>query len=187
MQDNREILIDKFFSNELSADEQLQFEQLLRNDAGFRSEVELHADLLGGIKKYGKTFLKAELADVYKEVKPEIKSYKPSSGGSGLWNIVKWFLLATVAGTAAFIYLAINNKVPVGEAIKTEMKAQQKKIEKSFKETIPELIRRDTIITVETVYHTIRSNKVRAGDTITVYGESQLKKMTTEPVVRESQ
>ncbi len=179
MQDNRDILLDKFFSGELTAEEQLQFEKLLTEDAAFRNEVEAHRDVIGGIEKYGDQFMRAELASVYNEVKNDLPEYKPAKAKTNWWKIVKWLLVASIAGVALFVYLVKQKKITVSKEVETTILKQENRL-KEFKETLPSIIQSDTVITIETVYHTIKTSKVNIGDTVTVYGESELKSFTIE-------
>lgn len=155
------ILIDKFFSDELSAEETQQFQELLRDDV-FRTEVELQQQIVNGISVFGAKELKTELAAIHNEVNGEINNYKPSQGaGGGAWSAIKLIIAAGAIGAAAYF----------GYKYYTENKEQiHHKLEELDKVGQPPAQPSGTV-RHDTVWHTIKT--VRK-DTV-IYGDEAMK------------
>lgn len=166
LSEEQHILIDKFFSGELTAEETQQFKDLLHGDATFRAEVELQQQVINGIGVFGAAQLKTELQDIHKEVQADLQSYKPSTGGgSGLLSAIKW--LVTLGALGAAGYYGYNYY----KAHTHEIHQQLEQLDQVGQPPAPSAppngvsyVRRDT------VWHTI---KVTGTDTV-IYGEKEL-------------
>lgn len=172
LSEEQHILIDKFFSEELTAEEAQQFQNLLRDDVMFRSEVELQQQVILGIGAYGAQELKAELSSIHSEVKGEVKEYKPRQGGSGssVWSAVK--LIVTLGALGAAGYFGYKYYTEHKQEIHEQVKQMDKGLQPPA-QGIEGYERRDT------VWHTIKS--VSRKDTV-LYGEEALKEyMNAQP------
>lgn len=174
LSEEQHILIDRFFSGELTAEEAQQFQQLLNEDALFRSEVELQQQVIQGISAFGAKELKGELAAIHKEVKADINNYKPGQGGgSSVWSAVKLVVTLGAIGAAGYFGYKYytENKQEIHEQIKQMDEAVQPQASPSAPAQYE--VRRDT------VWHTIKS--VSRKDTV-LYGEEALKEyMKAQP------
>lgn len=169
LSEEQHILIDKFFGEELTAEETQQFQNLLRDDAMFRSEVELQQQVILGIGAYGAQELKAELSSIHSEVKAELKDYKPSQGGGGsVWSAVKLIVTLGVLGAAGYFGYKYytEHKQDIHQQIKQMDEAVQPQQQPAPASSPPPgaAVKRDT------VWHTI---KVVGNDTV-IYGEKDL-------------
>lgn len=96
-------LIERFFRQELTPDEMLDFEMRVKSDVDFVKELTAMRDLFYGIKQAARQNLKLELQDIGAEVL--LQGVKPYYGGLKIW--MKWFwgiLLGTILG-----YLLLAN------------------------------------------------------------------------------
>jgi hypothetical protein len=182
MEEDKHILIEKFFSNELSAEEKLQFEKLLAEDAAFRDEVLLQRDVLGGIGKYGEDLMKAEIAAIGMEAKGTLQDYKPDKGGGGFGKILGLIVfVAAIAGLYLFYTGKINHEqeeLPVNEiknVEKTPVAPAPSQAPSKPQKRIITRPTRDTIVRMETIYHTITTNDPGIGDTTVFYSKEELK------------
>lgn len=186
MQHNREILIEKFFEKALSAEEQQQFDKLLREDAAFKEEVELHGQVVAGIKKYGDDNLRLELAAIHAEVKGEMEGYEPTNGGgNGLWILSQLIIAICSLTIGASYFITPEGKLEVNIPAIEKRQIEQNPGKGVFTDSVT--IERETYVRIETVYHTIQSSDVLPGDTITFYNESDLKKFKEEHEIRKTQ
>lgn len=159
------ILIDKFFSGELTAEETQQFKDLLHADATFRTEVELQQQVINGIGVFGAAQLKTELQDIHKEAQADLQNYKPSAGGgSGLLSAIKW--LVTLGALGAAGYYGYNYY----KTHTHEIHQQLKSMEEVGISSPPQPAGSGGYIKRDTVWHTI---KVKGADTV-IYGEKEL-------------
>lgn len=175
MDDNNSILIDRYLSNQLSAEELLQFEKRMQDDAAFKAEVELHRDIVEGIGSYGKSMMRAEIAAAGIEAKGSLGNYKPSNGGGNwLWSLTKWLVFLGAVGGVAFALLVHNKKIKVDPHTESEIEQVFKKVE-SFDHPVPVPSQPGTIIRMETIYHTIKTKTVKPGDTVIITSEEEYK------------
>ncbi|MFN8286971.1 MAG: hypothetical protein U0V74_09480 [Chitinophagales bacterium] len=161
LEEEKHILIERFFNGELSANEVEQFRTLLQTDAAFRAEVEVHQEVIKGIQATGNKMMHAELKEIQAEVKGQMRDYKP--GNSGGFNLLKWLLgIAVVAGAAYGLYK--SNKLP-----------------SSAKELEQKIMHYDSTVnkaqSPDTVYHTIHTSKVQQGDTVVTYNWKETQKV----------
>lgn len=163
LSEEQHILIDKFFSGELTAEETQQFQELLRGDVAFRSEVELQQQVIQGIGAYGAKQLKAELQDIHQEVKDGLQNYKPSAGGGGLLSAIKWLIALGALGAAG--YFGYNYYTQH----KQEIHQQIKEIDQVGQPTMPPSSPSGTIKR-DTVWHTIKA----VGKDTVIYGEKEM-------------
>jgi hypothetical protein len=181
MDESKEILIEKFFNNVLNAEEQRQFNKLLLEDAAFKEEVKLQKQVIRGIEHYGEDLLRAEILAVQRGAKNNLHDYKPPKGGNFLWKLLGWVVFVGAIWLAANFILFGNEGGPIWPQKHEHHESQKSEIEqmearKQFKETLPGLIKRDTIIRMETIYHTFKTRHITRRDTVVVYDESGFKR-----------
>lgn len=176
MDDSNSILIDRYLSNQLTADELLQFEKRLQHDAAFKAEVELHKHIVGGINDYGKNLMRAEIAAAGIEAKSNLENYKPSKGGgSWLWSLIKWVVGIGVVGCIAIAVLLQNKEIAIDpDSDESEIEQVLKGLGE-FKNSSFSPAQNDTFIRMETIYHTIKTKSVRPGDTVIITSEEEYK------------
>lgn len=163
LEEEKQLLIERFFNGELSPEESELFKSLLAKEDGFRAEVELQRTLIGGIKMEGNKLMREELKQIHAEVKGQMKNYQPL-GSSGFGKFFKWLLGAGIIGGT--VYFIINNKA----SLSTEsFKEKLEQYDSTLKGTAPS--------GTDTVYHTIRTNKVAKGDTIITYSVKQAREV----------
>lgn len=176
MDSNNHILIDRYLNGELGPDELLQFEQQLATDEQLRAETELHRQVIAGIDTYGANLLRAEIAAIGVQAKAGdlLQSYKPSKGGgSSFWWVLKWLGLAGIIGAGVYIYQTPKLREQIVPD-KAEIESVIERIENPAGQTIPITTRGDTLIRIETVYHTIKVKSVKRGDTVVITSKEQL-------------
>lgn len=162
LEEEKQQLIERFFNGELTPEESELFKSLLKEE-GFRTEVELQRTLIGGIRQEGNKLMREELKQIHAEVKGQMKDYRPP-GSSGFGKFFKWLLGAGIIG--ATVYFIINNKA----LFPTEsFKEKLEQYDSTLKGTEPSA--------TDTVYHTIRTNRVLKGDTIITYSVKQTREL----------
>ncbi|HLP51950.1 MAG TPA: hypothetical protein VK154_13770 [Chitinophagales bacterium] len=175
MDDNNSILIDKYLSNQLTAEELLQFEKRMQDDAAFKAEVELHKDVVGGISNYGRNLMRAEIAATGIAAKSNLDNYKPSKGGGSWgWTLLKGVIFLAALGGVGFPLLVHNDKIEVDPHIKSEIE-QMIKSEGGFSNPSTAPSQQQPTIRMETIYHTIKTKSVKAGDTVIITSEEEYK------------
>lgn len=163
LEEEKQLLIERFFNGELTHEESELFKSLLEKEEGFRAEVELQRTLITGIRKEGNKLMREELKQIHAEVKGQMKDYRPPHS-SGFGKFFKWLLGAGIIGGT--VYFIINNKA----LFPTEgFKEKLEHYDSTLKGTEPSA--------TDTVYHTIRTNKVAKGDTIITYSVKQTREV----------
>lgn len=176
MDSNNHILIDRYLNGELGPEELLLFEKQLAADEQLRAETELHKQVLEGIDSYGANLLRAEIAAIGVQVKTGdlLDKYQPAKGGgSWFWSVLKWLGLAGIIGAGVYVYQTPELKERIVPD-KAEIESVIERIENPTEQTIPVTTRGDTMIRIETVYHTIKVKNVKPGDTVIVTSKEQL-------------
>ena len=79
-------LIDKYLNQNLDAEEQQLFEQLLKNDPEFARELEIYRKLYRGIEQQGHQKLKTQLDQYYKEYKQVAPKAPPKRRQRSMWT-----------------------------------------------------------------------------------------------------
>lgn len=75
---NRDKLIQAYVLNKLGKEEREEFDQLYKNDAAFRKEVEFHQDMAAAFSEIERKRIKTKLQKFEEELKaPKPKSYTP--------------------------------------------------------------------------------------------------------------
>lgn len=162
LEEEKQQLIERFFNGELTPEESELFKSLLKEE-GFRTEVELQRTLISGIRQEGNKLMREELKQIHLEVKGQMKDYRPP-GSSGFGKFFKWLLGAGIIGGT--VYFIITNKA----SLSTEsFKEKLEQYDSTLKGTAPSA--------PDTVYHTIRTNKVLKGDTIITYSVKQTREL----------
>lgn len=95
-------LIERFFRQELTPDEMLDFEMRVKSDADFVKELTAMRDLFYGIKQAARQNLKLELQDIEAEVL--LQGVKPYYGGLKIW--MKWFWGILLGAILGYLLLA---------------------------------------------------------------------------------
>lgn len=88
---DKELLLYNYFANQLTDDEQLLFDELLKNDLDFKAQFEFEKDLKRVIKEYVNEDLKEKLVGYEREISGKDKS-KPSK-----WRFKNWSIAASIA------------------------------------------------------------------------------------------
>ncbi len=166
MDENNSILIDRYLSNQLTSEEHIQFENRMHNDASFRAEVELHINVLAGIDDFGKNAMRAEIAAAVALAKAggALNAYKPAKNGGGnwFWNILQWLIVAGIVGTGVYIYTHPQKQQEIMQPVQSEIEQVKSSTKKRIKN--PTIIRRDTVIRMETIYHVIKTKVNSRGE-----------------------
>ena len=87
---DKELLLYNYFANQLTEDEQLLFDELLKNDMDFKAQFEFEKDLKRVIKEYVNADLKEKLVGYEKEISAKDKS-NPSK-----WRFKNWSIAASI-------------------------------------------------------------------------------------------
>ena len=168
LDEEKYILIERFFNNELSDAERVTFEQLLGSDIAFREEVKLQRSIIEGVEAHGKEELKKELAAIYLAAKPEInaKRYKPKSQQHFFSRLFKRFFFTVLAGALAWVVFEnrafISHKLGFSEGINREEINGSEEAAPGYSPA-----NRDT------VWHTIHVHGGIRRDTINVYSSQE--------------
>ena len=109
MNENLDILFDKYSKGNLSSNELSEFNKRLSDDKSFEEAFVLYLTLTQGLKLEGRSALKQEVADVMNNVKPQ--EYKPK-GNSG-WSYLSFFISTTFLLTTILAGLIYFDKLPV--------------------------------------------------------------------------
>ena len=94
MNEDLDILFDRYLSNELSEAERISCDERLANDMEFSKAFELHQLVIAGIQQHAQSDIRSELSTIYNNNKPQTdnQTYQPSIKG---FNWVS-FLIRTV-------------------------------------------------------------------------------------------
>ena len=161
MQEDWDILFDNYLENRLSNAEKLNFEQRYLNDISFKTAFQEHEQTIENIKQYSRLELKASLVTIGSNLQKsnEFDDYKANKSGTKLSSIIKWlFLTGSIAGLASIFYFNKNSD------IKHEI------IDYISKWNIDsiwiEKININQEVKYDTVWHTIKSDKLENGTII---------------------
>lgn len=101
---DKELLLYNYFSNQLTAEEQRQFDELLKTDANFKEQFDFEKNLKQVIREKESDNLKAKLAGFEKEIGNTVPVRKlPST------NYRKWAMAASIALLLGLGWLGYNN------------------------------------------------------------------------------
>lgn len=87
---NKELLLYNYFANQLTEDEQLLFDELLKNDMDFKAQFEFETDLKRVIKEYVNEDLKEKLVGYEKEISAKDKI------NTSKWRFKNWSIAASI-------------------------------------------------------------------------------------------
>ena len=167
MKEDQNIAILRYLNGELTASEQLAFEEELRKSESLQKEVESYKSIVKGIKHQERKKMKSNVAAVGANVAVDgFKNYHPEippggEGSSFMGNLFKFLFFSTLISVVVSAYLIYQNKFPIEHPIIDEI--QQKMMES---------------VKIDTVWHTI---EVPVGTTDTIiYGEEELKQFIEE-------
>ncbi|MBD0852550.1 tetratricopeptide repeat protein [Maribacter arenosus] len=99
---DKEELLYKFFSNQLTSEEEKTFQELLETDKEFKAQFEFENDLKRVIKKNEKENLKHKLIGFEKEINAKDKN-NPSK-----WTFKNWSIAASIALLVGLGWIAYN-------------------------------------------------------------------------------
>lgn len=99
---DKEELLYKFFSNQLTEEQKKTFHQLLETDVEFKAQFEFENDLKHVIKKSKNENLKQKLVGFEKEINAKDKN-KPSK-----WTFRNWSIAASIALLVGMGWIAYN-------------------------------------------------------------------------------
>jgi hypothetical protein len=169
----KEILIEKLFTGNLSDAERNVFEKYLSEDADFREEVKAQRLLVQGINNHGRALMRAELAGIYAGVKPDIEqqNYKPKHSSSIIGKIIKWLVQLGIVSGAAFLLYQHRAAFHIPEDVNSVPVL-----------TTDTVIRKERRVVhgthIDTIWHTkhVRSATGKKGDTVGIeYGKPHIK------------
>ncbi|MDO6821274.1 tol-pal system YbgF family protein [Zobellia sp. 1_MG-2023] len=101
---DKELLLYNYFSNQLTVEQQHQFEELLKTDIGFKKQFDFENNLKGVIREKENENLKAKL----KGFEKEIESATPVRQLPGT-NYRKWAMAASIALLIGLGWLGYNS------------------------------------------------------------------------------
>lgn len=106
MEQEENILFDRYWRNEMNSQEKQAFEQRLQADVVFKQNYILFLAMVGGVQLAGKAALVADIQQIQNEVKPD--SYQPPKSGGG-FNFFQAFNLLVIGGliTTALLYMDV--------------------------------------------------------------------------------
>lgn len=100
---DKEILIQRYFSNSLSKEEKVLFDDLLKNNQQFSDQFHFEQDLQKAISDQKRTELKSKLMDFEKDTVAS-----PNNGKSSV-NYKKWLVAASIVVLLGLGYLQFSN------------------------------------------------------------------------------
>ena len=174
LDEEKYILIERFFSNELSEAERSTFERLLATDTEFGDEVKLQRLIVGGIKAHGKDELKKELAAIYLAAKPEIEKqhYRPKARANLVGRILRWIFGAGAIGAIVYLALQYKDKLPVNMLLpKSEVEQKQNVSPGMSPQTRPGASVRS--VHRDTIWHFVHMSGGKRIDTLDVHGNQE--------------
>ncbi len=99
---DKENLLLRYFSNQLTEDEEKTFHELLKTDVEFKAQFDFEKDLKRVIKKNESENLKVKLVGYEKEINAKDKS-NPSK-----WAFKNWSIAASIALLVGLGWIAYN-------------------------------------------------------------------------------
>lgn len=166
MNEEFDILFDRYLSNELSEADKKSFDERLASDMEFSKAFELHQLVIAGIQLHAQSDIKSELSSIYNNNIPQIdnQNYQPTIKGFNWFS----FLIRTVIVLflLSFFYVVVSivthKTIIKNKWIETKISWFDSSSRKLF------------IQHVDTVYYYNSSTEVAPGDTITTFPDKQI-------------
>ena len=166
MNEDLDILFDRYLSNELSEAEKNSFDERLADDIEFSKAFELHQLIIAGIQLHAQSDIKSELSSIYNNNKPQIDNqpYQPTIKGFNWFSFL--FRSVIVLFLLSLLYVVISIVTH-----KTIIKNKWIETKISWIDTTTKKL---FIQHVDTVYYYNTSTEVASGDTITTFPDKQI-------------
>ncbi len=159
-----DILILRYLSNDLNAEEKAVFEKRMSSDESIQKAVNTYATIEKGINIYAKSELKLKLQKTHSllENTKSFKNYKPSikpGGGFSVTGFIMKIFLVLVVVTVVLIYF---DKMPIEHPFLKEVKQKLDNIK----------IQKQVLVK-DTIWHTIKSTKMTK-DTVYISTQEEM-------------
>ena len=166
MNEELDILFDRYLSNELSEAEKKSFDERLADDMEFSKAFELHQLVIAGIQLHAQSDIRSELSTIYNNNKPQIdnQNYQPTIKGFNWFSFL--FRSVIVLFLLSLLYVVVSIVTH-----KTIIKNKWIETKISWIDTSS---RKLFIQHVDTVYYYNTSTEVAPGDTITTFPDKKI-------------